>query len=76
MSGRPVTKRTLMMVEAYRAGGSLRLVAWIFGCSKNRVNLEALFVPETEVETEFIEGETLKEASEKLALRLREAKLI
>lgn len=44
--------------------------------AKNRVNLEALFVPETEVETEFIEGETLKEASEKLALRLREAKLI
>ena len=39
MSGRPVTKRTLMMVEAYRAGGSLRLVAWIFGCSKNRVSL-------------------------------------
>ncbi len=28
-----------MMVEAYRAGGSLRLVAWIFGCSKNRVSL-------------------------------------
>jgi electron transfer flavoprotein beta subunit len=44
--------------------------------AKNRVNLEALFVPETQVETEFIEADTLKEASEKLALRLREVKLI
>ncbi len=43
---------------------------------KNRVVLEALFVPETEVETEFIEAETLKEAGENLAVRLREAKLI
>jgi electron transfer flavoprotein alpha/beta subunit len=44
--------------------------------ANNRVNLEALFVPEVEVETEFIEGETLSEAGEKLALRLREVKLI
>jgi len=44
--------------------------------AKNRVNLEALFVPETKVETEFIEAETLQEAGEKLALRLREARLI
>jgi electron transfer flavoprotein alpha/beta subunit len=44
--------------------------------ANNRVNLEALYVPEVEVETEFIEGETLSEAGEKLALRLREAKLI
>ncbi len=28
-----------MMVEAYQAGGSLSLVAWIFGCSRNRVFL-------------------------------------
>ncbi len=39
MTGRPIQKRTFMMVEAYQAGGSLRLVAWIFGCSKNRVSL-------------------------------------
>jgi electron transfer flavoprotein beta subunit len=44
--------------------------------ANNRVTLEALFIPETEVETEFIEADTLKEAGEKLALRLREAKLI
>ncbi|MDP2674666.1 MAG: electron transfer flavoprotein subunit beta/FixA family protein [Dehalococcoidia bacterium] len=44
--------------------------------AKNRVNLEALFVPETSVETEFIEADSAKEAGEKLALRLREAKLI
>jgi len=44
--------------------------------AKNRVTLEALFVPETSVETEFIEADTAKEAGEKLALRLREAKLI
>ncbi len=43
---------------------------------KNRVNLEALFVPETKVKTEFIDGETGAEKAEKLALRLREAKLI
>jgi len=42
----------------------------------NRVNLEALFVPETKVETEFIDGDSPKEKAEKLALRLREAKLI
>jgi electron transfer flavoprotein beta subunit len=43
---------------------------------KNRIHLESLFIPETKVETEFIEGETPKEVAEKLALRLREAKLI
>ncbi len=42
----------------------------------NRVNLEALFVPESKVETEFIEGASPQEKAEKLALRLREAKLI
>jgi electron transfer flavoprotein beta subunit len=42
----------------------------------NRVNLEALFVPQTKVETEFIDGDSPKEKAEKLALRLREAKLI
>jgi len=44
--------------------------------AKNRVNLEALFVPETKVATEFIEGETGAEIAAKLALRLRQAKLI
>jgi len=43
---------------------------------KNRVNLEALFVPETKVETEWIEGDSGAEKGEKLAERLREAKLI
>jgi len=44
--------------------------------AKNRVSLEALFVPETSVETEFVEADSAKEAGEKLAVRLREAKLI
>jgi len=44
--------------------------------ANNRVNLEALFVPEMAVETEFVEADTPQEAGEKLALRLREAKLI
>jgi electron transfer flavoprotein beta subunit len=44
--------------------------------AKNRVTLEALFVPETTVETEFIEADSGKEAGEKLAIRLREEKLI
>jgi electron transfer flavoprotein beta subunit len=43
---------------------------------QNRVTLEALFVPETKVETEVIEGETAAEKAQKLAQRLREAKLI
>jgi electron transfer flavoprotein beta subunit len=43
---------------------------------KNRVNLEALFVPETKVETEFIDGDSPQEKAVKLAERLREAKLI
>lgn len=42
----------------------------------NRVTLEALFVPDTTVETEFIEGDTAAEKAVKLAQRLREAKLI
>jgi electron transfer flavoprotein beta subunit len=41
-----------------------------------RVNLEALFVPDTSVETEFIEGENAQEKAQKLAQRLSEAKLI
>ena len=43
---------------------------------QNRVNLEALFVPETKVETEFIDGDSPQEKAVKLAQRLREAKLI
>ncbi len=42
----------------------------------NRVKLEALFIPETKVETEWIDGDTPEEKAHKLALRLREAKLI
>lgn len=43
---------------------------------QNRVTLEALFVPETKVETEVIEGETAAEKAAVLAQRLRDAKLI
>jgi electron transfer flavoprotein beta subunit len=43
---------------------------------KNRVNLEALYIPQVKVETEFIEGDTADEKVEKLLQRLREAKLI
>ena len=41
-----------------------------------RVNLEALFVPDTSVQTEFIDGENAQEKAQKLAQRLSEAKLI
>jgi len=44
--------------------------------ARNRVTLEALFVPDTSIETEYIEADSPSEAGEKLALRLREAKLI
>jgi electron transfer flavoprotein beta subunit len=41
-----------------------------------RVNLEALFVPDTSVQTEFIDGDSAQEKAQKLAQRLKEAKLI
>jgi electron transfer flavoprotein beta subunit len=43
---------------------------------QNRVNLEALFQPDTSVETEVIEGETAQEKAAVLAQRLKDAKLI
>jgi electron transfer flavoprotein beta subunit len=43
---------------------------------QNRVTLEALFIPETKVETEVIEGETAQEKAQVLAQRLSDAKLI
>jgi electron transfer flavoprotein beta subunit len=43
---------------------------------QNRTTLEALFVPDTSIETEFIEGESAQEIGEKLAVRLNEEKLI
>jgi len=42
----------------------------------NRVSLERLYVPKLEVQCELIEGDTAQEKAEKLALKLREAKLI
>ncbi len=38
MSGPPPTKRTLMMVEAYKAGGNIREVAEQFGVSFQAVH--------------------------------------
>jgi electron transfer flavoprotein beta subunit len=43
---------------------------------QNRVNLEALYIPDTSVETEVIEGETVQEKAAALAQRLSDAKLI
>ncbi|MEX0683461.1 MAG: electron transfer flavoprotein subunit beta/FixA family protein [Dehalococcoidia bacterium] len=43
---------------------------------QNRTNLEALFVPDTSVATEVIEGDTAQEKAAALAGRLRDAKLI
>ncbi|MCI0884944.1 MAG: electron transfer flavoprotein subunit beta/FixA family protein, partial [Chloroflexi bacterium] len=43
---------------------------------QNRVNIEALYVPDTSVETEVIEGETAQEKAATLAQRLSDAKLI
>jgi len=43
---------------------------------QNRVNLEALYIPDTSVETEVIEGETAQEKAATLAQRLSDAKLI
>ena len=39
MSGPPVSQRTLMMVEAYKAGGTLVEVAEQFGVTMQRVHI-------------------------------------
>ncbi len=65
-----------IMAAAKKEGKVLTASDLGIDAAKNRVNLEALFVPEVDVETEFIEAETLAEAGEQLAVRLREAKLI
>lgn len=39
MSGPPVSQRTLMMVEAYKAGGTLVEVAEQFGCTQQRIHI-------------------------------------
>lgn len=46
------------------------------GPGKARIEMEELFVPEREIRCEFIEGETGPEKGRRLALRLRELKLI
>ena len=43
---------------------------------QNRVNLEALYIPDTSVETEVIDGDTVEEKAAALAQRLSDAKLI
>lgn len=37
MSGPPATKRTLLMLEAYKSGASSPVVAAMFGVTKQRV---------------------------------------
>lgn len=46
------------------------------GASAARLSLDRLFIPVSGIECEFVEGETPEEAAQKLAERLREAKLI
>ncbi|MFQ5879839.1 MAG: electron transfer flavoprotein subunit beta/FixA family protein [Dehalococcoidia bacterium] len=46
------------------------------GAAGAHLVLERLYVPQVESQCEFIEGETPEEMAERLALRLREAKLI
>ena len=38
MSGPPPTRRTLAMVEAVKAGGTMKEVGWQFGVTKQRVS--------------------------------------
>jgi len=46
------------------------------GVAGSALSLDRLYVPVHEAKCEFIEGETMDEAAEKLATTLREAKLI
>lgn len=46
------------------------------GASGVRLSLDRLYVPVSEIECEFVEGETPEEAAQKLAEKLRESKLV
>ena len=46
------------------------------GAAGRRVQMEALFQPDSDVETEFIEGDTAEEKAATLVRRLREEKII
>jgi len=57
-------------------GGDLPLDAARVGAASRRVEVEDLYIPQRESQCEFIEGETAEEKAERLALRLRELKVI
>ncbi len=65
-----------IMMAARKEVKAWTLAALGIQAPQNRVNLEALFVPETKVETEFIEGDNAQAKAANLTRRLREAKLI
>ena len=58
------------------APNDLGLDAGEVGSAGRRVQMEALFQPDSDVETEFIEGETPEEKAALLVQRLREEKVI
>ncbi len=58
------------------APDDLGLDAGAVGSAGRRVQMEALFRPDSDVETEFIEGETPEEKAALLVQRLREEKII
>lgn len=58
------------------SAADLGLDASQLGAQGARLSLERLFAPVSEIECEVVEGETPEEAADKLAQRLREAKVI
>lgn len=56
--------------------GDLGVDASQVGAAGSLLSLDRLYVPVHEAQCEFIEGETMDEAAEKMAAKLREAKLI
>jgi electron transfer flavoprotein alpha/beta subunit len=58
------------------SAADLGLDAGQLGPDARKLTLEKLFIPVSEAECEFIEGETPEEMAENLAKKLAEAKLI
>ena len=58
------------------SAGDIGLDASKVGSSGSLLNIERLYVPVRESQCEFVEGETPEESAQKLAQKLREAKLI
>lgn len=74
-TGRGIVMATRKQIPAWTAG-DIGADASLLGPAATRTELLQLFIPSSEGECEIIGGETGAEAAAKLAMRLREAKIV